>query len=459
MTNPTDREDVRAGRFWLPDQSENAVSGRLTLPEAARCRLELDEALTPLLREVDGGQQPSGARTLVLKESGPGREHLVVHGVLEDGALVTLVDAVESRRETGHGQDRQWLRAWSAVLGGHVSGGDEVYTRMRLRLRHIDSWAGPGAPSPVSLGSGGWLDLEQERQSGVSEIEGGPVGRAAWLRLVDLPPLTVEELDRCFATPLASLVTLAADTDCPPVAVEVATAPDEPWLTLHHSGLQASSEETWPWYRQLLPLPLLGLERVATWLNAVEQLGPLPPVIARAAAGSGGTLETQLLELTTVAEGLHRRLFPESRRLSEEHASAARAAVNAATSDLNEEVRAGVNAAMQHIAEPSFPRRLMELARCAESAVPGVTGQTNRWKGCVTEVRNEFAHRIKGFLQTARIDELVAVRESLRWLLTGLLLLQTGLPPAELAGRLGDHQRYALFLLQARDRLPRIFDA
>jgi hypothetical protein len=271
--------------------------------------------------------------------------------------------------------------------------------------------------------------------------------------------MTVEELDRRFVTPLASLLSLAADTDCPPVAVEVATSFEEPWLTVHHSGLEAPAVEPRPWYLHLLPLHLLGLERLATWLDAVERLGPLPPVVARSTARSGGTLETQLLELTTVTEGLHRRLFPESRRLSEEQEAAARGTVGTAIADLDEEVRTTVSGALQHIEEPSFPQRLVELAECIEHAVPGVTGRGNRWKRCVTDVRNDFAHRSRGFLQTARIDELVAVRESLRWLLTGLLLLQTGLPPAELAARVKDHQPYVLFLQQARDRLPRIFEA
>jgi len=271
--------------------------------------------------------------------------------------------------------------------------------------------------------------------------------------------MTLEELDRRFVTPLASLLSLAAGTDCPPVAVEVTTGSEEPWLTVHYSGLEAPAVEPRPWYLQLLPLHLLGLERLATWLDAVERLGPLPPVVARSTARSGGTLETQLLELTTVTEGLHRRLFPGSRRLSEEQEAAARAAVSTAIPNLDEEVRTTVTGALRHIEEPSFPQRLIELAGCVEHAVPGVTGRTNRWKRCVTDVRNEFAHRSRGFLQVARIDELVAVRESLRWLLTGVLLLQTGIGATELAVRFKDHQPYVLFLLQARDRLPRIFEA
>lgn len=463
MTDRADQADVRHGRFWLPERRENAVSGRLTLLEGSRARLELDQAVTPLLREVDREEQASGTRTFVLRESGPDLEFLDVHGVLEDGTLVALVDAVESRRETGGGYDRQSLRARSVMLGGHVSGRDALYTRMRLSVRHLETWAtlpyaGPEASSPVSLGDGGWLALEQSAGTMRSPGHGGRLGQLTWLRLVDLPPMRAEELDRRFVTPLASLLSLAADTDCPPVAVEVATGSDEPWLTVHHSGLQAPAAEPWPWYRQLLPLHLLGLERLATWLGAVERLGPLPTVVARATAKAGGTLETQLLELTTITEGLHRRVFSDSRRLSEEQEEAARRAVSTAIAGLDDEAQTAVKGAMQHIGEPSFSQRLVELAGCVEPAVPGVTGQTHRWKRCVTDVRNEFGHRFRGFLQTARIDELAAVRESLRWLLTGLLLLQTGLPPAELATRLKDHQPYVFFLLQARNRLPGVFE-
>jgi hypothetical protein len=140
VANGVDQADVHRGRFWLPDQRENAVSGLLTLPEGTRARLELDQAVTPLLREVEREKQPSGTRTLVLTESGPGREPLDVHGVLEDGTLVTLGDAVENRRETGADYDRQSLRARSVVLGGHCE---------RPRSLHATAAA---AASPRDLG-------------------------------------------------------------------------------------------------------------------------------------------------------------------------------------------------------------------------------------------------------------------------------------------------------------------
>jgi len=477
MANGIDLADALVGRFWLAEEDEHAVTGRLTLAQGANPWLELDQPLTPSLREVDRKDQTDGFRTFVEAEEGPGNESLVVHGAFDDGTLVTLVDAFTKRRRSRAGQDRQWIQARFALLGAHVAGRYELYTQIRLQLQNLDAWAAlPGfsldendprqgratlafrgsGPSPVSLEGGGTLDLEQEPEVEFSALRGGRIGRVVWLRVVDLPPRTADDLDRRFVIPLSSLLTLATDTGCPPVAIEVAIAPDQPWLTVHHSGLRAPTEEVRATHRQLLPLAVLGLDRVATWLDAVEDLGPLPPVVADAAARSDLTLETQLLELVTVAEGLHRRL---SRRLSPEQAQGAWEAVNTAVDDFAQRVPEAREGTMTHLKDPSFSERLGQLADCVVVAMPGVTGRTDRWRRCVTETRNKFAHRDYGFLETTRISELVSVLESVRWLLTGLLLLQTGLPPGELAARIENHQPYIFFRRQAREWLPRVFEA
>lgn len=102
---------------------------------------------------------------------------------------------------------------------------------------------------------------------------GGRIAREVWFRVGGLPPMTADDLDRRFVTPLSSLLALATSADCPPVAVEVAAGADQPWLSVHHSGLRSSVENVLPVYRQLLPLTVLGLDRVAMWLNTVEKLG------------------------------------------------------------------------------------------------------------------------------------------------------------------------------------------
>lgn len=485
MASKPDLSKGLVGGFWLADDDQHKVPGRLTLAEGASPRVELDEPLTPLLREGNRQEHPDGTveRTLLPADVGPDRESLIVHGTLHDGGLVTLVDAFTAERKhtlpPDAGQDRQYLQARFALLGGHVRGQDQGYTQIRLQLRHLDAWAAlpgfalesadrcqggatltfePSDLTPVPLAGGGCLGLDQETSIEFSQVLGGGIHRMVWLRAFDLPSMTADELDRRFVTPLSSLLTLATGTECPPVAVAVATGADDQWLAVHHSGLRSRAGEVRLTHEQLLPLAALGLHRVANWLDAGERLGPLPPVVAAAAAGPGRTLETQLLELTTVAEGLHRRVFPDSRRCSTEKATAARQAARTAVVDaVDEKLGAAVRGLLEHLEDPGYPQRLQELADYVETAMPGVTGQTKRWKACVTEMRNDFAHRSYGFLETPRVLELLAVLRSLRWLLTGLLLRQTELPPEELAARIEYHQPYMLFRRQAKEWLPRVF--
>src|SRR5829696_4164498 len=95
--------------------------------------------------------------------------------------LVTVADAFEIRRETGADYDRQSLRARSAVLGGHVSARG-LYTRLRLRLRHLETWATPsgGGSDPcgrASLPGGESLDLEWDTAAQSPGHGAGSAGR------------------------------------------------------------------------------------------------------------------------------------------------------------------------------------------------------------------------------------------------------------------------------------------
>lgn len=401
---------------------------------------------------------------------------------------VTLVGGFTTGRtfdcaswRVGPGAGLQRLQARYALLGGHIAGEEEVFTGVRMRFRHLDEWADLGGFAhslaaeqasiafqrpdmpPAPLSDGGLLHVDQDlfwARSG----DGEKLTRAVWLRVDGQPPARWLDLDRSLVTPLVTLLTLAVDVDCPPVQVELAAGTDTEWLSLSSSGLRPSAERPRPVQEMLLPLRALGLTAVATWLDRVEDLGPLPPVVAAAAAKPPLTLETGVLQLATVAEGLARRLWPHWNRLSQEEVDRARQSALAAVADHGESVSAAVQGALEHLHEPSYPQRLEELAKCAGDAVPGVLGRLtdqgrpSRWKEAAAGARNDFAHRFdRGWLDEASVDRYLAVYNSLRWLLTAVLLLQTGLDPETLGARLREHQRYYLFLRQARQWLPRVY--
>jgi hypothetical protein len=484
----TEREpqlEALSGRFWLADAAEQKVSGRLTLGSEGP-RLELDGTLTPgmRLRSVATAEDGSSLNTYVpvLEED----ELLTVHGEIDSAVgiePVTLVDGITTSRTfnlLSPGAGRQRLQGLYACRGGHVAGNDELFTQVRVRLHHLDEWASLGGfgqefdqdkasiifeqPKvlPVPLHNGGRLDLQQVLAC-FSDVLGRGLTRTVWLRVVNLPPTRWRELDRGLVTPLSTLLTLAVDADCPPVQVEVATGPDSGWLSIHSSGLRPPPDGPLPAGQMLLPLAVLGLPGVAAWLDRVETLGPLPPVVAAAVAGPPRTVETGVLDLTTVAEGLARRLWPDWNRLTKEQAVAARKTALAAVEKQGDEVVKVVQGALDHLIEPSYPQRLLRLAERADSVVPKVLGRRtdgrpSRWKGAVAGARNDFAHsQDRGWLGEERLDQYLAVIGSLRWLLTAVLLLETGLPAETLAARFAQHQRYLLFLRQAREWHPDVY--
>ncbi len=435
------------------------------------------------MRETSRRQLPDGREA---RTSSPvpwqelAGQSLTVHGTLDEtGEPVTLPSAFTAGwtiRGTGSHSHR--LQAFYALLGDHVDGADALFTRVRVRIRHLDAWANlPGFTltpdlstgkhtlafekpevAPASLASGARLALEQVTGWNGPNACGGKLERQLWVDVLDMPPVSYRDIERAIVKPLMNLLTLSVSTEYPVVGAMVSADPDHPWLTVHDAAMKPAAEAVIPLPRILLPLAKTGLEGVAKWLDSVVRLGPLPSVIARAATSPDDALETQLLELTTAAEGLHRLLLPQRQRMTDEQAKEARSKALEAINELLGDVRDAVQAALQHLTDQSYPRRLLDLAEHVGKAVP-VTGNTAKWKKHVASTRINFAHALEhGFLNQDTAEESIAVLLSLRWLLTGLLLLQTGIDPATLGRCLRGHEPYQLFLAQARTWLPAVYD-
>ena len=126
------------GRLWLQGTPEgDAIPGRLFLETGSDPLLELDEALTLVIRSSSRSHLPSMARS-------------------RTGELVTMPSAFTAEwteRATGCQSNR--LQPFYALLGDHVNGADALFTRARARVRHFDAWASlegfTGATSPRTV--------------------------------------------------------------------------------------------------------------------------------------------------------------------------------------------------------------------------------------------------------------------------------------------------------------------
>jgi hypothetical protein len=368
------------------------------------------------------------------------------------------------------------------LLGGHEPGPQATFTRARLRLRHLDAWAqlpgvevdvveaenqvtihyrAPDAETAEVPGLPGRLVLDNTAEASMPTVQGASVAQSAQLRLEVPTGMTLDALWRRFVSPMAVLLTLAVDYDCPPVGLDVYSQQDDHWLQVYRPELGEPAGELLDLHEVLLTRFDLGVGHLAAWLDAAPALRPIPSLVAEVTTAPDRTLANQLLEMAIAAEGLHRRLRPDQRVMSLGQADKAR---RMARDAVEPELRQQVNDALAHLEQPTYAQRLRYLTDLAGPVVPGATGDTVAWEKRIRAVRNGFAHQAAARPGTTdntdnEWREYLVLLRTLRWVLTAALLLQTGLDPARLVGRLQQHQPYRLLLRQAQRWLPDLYPA
>jgi hypothetical protein len=468
-----------SGQFWLPGHPDRPLPGRLILSRG-NIRVEVQGELTPALREVSRSEQPDGTVVVgsVMADDGP-RNAFVVHGRLNESPhLVTLINCFTLSRQGsmfGNMSEEQHLRVRYAIRGAHLCGSDEQFTAFRVRFQNLDAWAAlagfsvthtdgggcslayqPVGITPVSLAAGGELSISSSMSMSWPTVRGGHIRRQLWLELSGIEK-NWEELGRLITTPLFSLLTLSVGQDCSPLEYKVKTQEGE-WVSVLVGSIPPDGAELKP-NEIMVSLADISLQGVATWLDKAATIGPLPPVVANAVGASSLRVETQLLELTTVAEGLHSRLFPDDRRMETELANQMREKVSAAIGDEDQRHQQIVNSLLAYLEEPGYTARLSRLAQEVSEALPGITGKTKKWVAAVSDCRNSFAHRRAGFVVGDDVDRYYGVIVSLRWVLVGVLLLQTGIDPCLLSNRVEEDSSFTHFRRQAAQLLPKVYDA
>ncbi len=479
------------GMFWLADHPEHALPGVLDLePRPATIRIHGELIPWPESTETEQIVQPDGS---VLIEStprpmGPADEAYLVHGVVDLDRPVTAAHAYTTERTRGGPGNRQTLTCSWVIEGGHVSTGT-TYSAVRIRIHHLDAWQAQGIevtreggalrlvstvlevePVPVpALGPPARIALDG---SDVAEDQpdGGVAVRQEHRLLVDqLPRLSLDAVLGRIVRPLAHLVTIAVNAQAPVISLELVqhadppqpdgvSAPHAPWLTVHHPLIDRSAG-TSPSQRhgdQVVRFSDVGLTGLATWLAEAADLDVIPTLLASQVGRPDTSLETPLLILASTAEGYHRRVYKERRRLTPAQTETVRDMV-AACETLDDVTRAVVQEQFAQLQEPTFHQRLLDLAADAADAAPGATGTTEAWARRITEHRNRFAHRLQSKPTTADLDEMIALRQSLRWVLGALVLMKAGVTADRLATRHRQHPQYSTFLDLAPRRAPEIY--
>lgn len=408
-------------------------------------------------------------------------ERLLVHAILaEPPRQATLVDCLSIQRQdvgTPFGAfNTQTLSPRYMVRGLHSSGNKQLYDAIRIRPANIDSWAGLKGfvassmcsdtttltykrPDKIeaATASGIRISLHESVSRSWPSVTGGHIERKVWIECSNFSASTYEDLQRRLVTPLISFLSMLVGSRSP--LVEVMLHADDTWVRVDSANLarNASIGERAP-HEILLPLSTIPFESLAKFVDVSEATGPLPPVIADAHGYlSQATLETQLLEFATVAEGLHRRIFEDESRMSSVDAGRLRTKLAYILLYEDQRIRDIIRGMLAHLEEVGYPKRLAALAKRVEIALPGVTGVTSKWIKAVNDARNSYAHRTSGYLGDESIDQFFAISSSLKWVLTGVCILESGIAEEVVARRVRTFPQYRQFLTNVADAAPSIY--
>jgi len=122
---------TRSGRFFLPTSKEHSVHGEFTF-DGDTSNACLDDAIVPFKTAV-GQALPYGGENAAA--------HPVIHGELDTGELVTMLQAHGSHRML-LGRFESW-RCAVALVGGHAEA--DAFSRVSMQFDCLAAWAQPPA--------------------------------------------------------------------------------------------------------------------------------------------------------------------------------------------------------------------------------------------------------------------------------------------------------------------------
>jgi hypothetical protein len=359
---------------------------------------------------------------------------ITLQGQLETGLAVTLVNA------NNHGRDGIFgapdYKADYAVLGDRlVSGVDQLYSAMRFRFGD-PYWLGHLRASDASV-----LDSDGSTLSVEISDDGN------WLLYRPATPATQQRFENRVVLGCLSLAQLALDQDFTARDTHVRINDGDPWLTLHGPGSNTPPNEFT--YHSLLRRDELTVERFAKWIPFHDTLDGLDSVASRPVEGF---LQTQVLVLTALVEGLHRRMpetfkqskFPDASggALNRIKEAARHAARDKAADEEHldpQRVRDVVFNAVCRCEDVDYVERATAVVAKVCAVIPEVAESVSDLPKLLTKTRNEMAHQVP---QDHELEPLefrhlrwLVVASVTPWLLRGMLLLEAGIDPSVLHRR------------------------
>jgi hypothetical protein len=432
-----------SGEFWLPETPGKTVCGAFRADAGEKPEAQLARAL---VEDPRVATSPMGGTTYGIGGAPNSVEAflpITIQGRLDSGDSVTLVNA-GNRGGPGFPFEAPHYEAHYAILGDrNVSGLDQKFSGMRFRF---------GDPYWLGHLQAGDVSTVDDDGSTLS-VEAADDGN--WLLYKTATPATLARLEARIVMGCLTLAELALDQDFAARDTQVYINDGDAWLTVHGVGANTPPKEFE--YATLLPRDELTLERFTTWIPLNDKLDGLARVVARPIEGF---LQTQVLVVTSVLEGLHRRLplaqskFPTASNSAVDRVrQAARRAAKAKAADQEnlppDEVHKAVNDALGHFDDVDYLKRASDVVTTVRAVLPEIAESISAddLAKHIKDARIEMAHQTPLDHEREPLEvrylRWMVVANATPWLLRGLLLLELGIEPGPL--HLG-HMGYSRFL-------------
>lgn len=410
------------GIFWSPTSPERKVAGELS-HDGRQFVIDLAGCAVPSVRMV------KSAQGLMFQQSGYGIavDHMpqVLHGSLETGRDITLLDAQMTMELPWGAPPTQRFTGWRLVHGAHVDPNTPV-TGVRFTMN----------VSPRA----GWMTQEPE-SSALGHISAWSADDLPGFEVDLTNPIAVAEAADRLPARLAGLLQLALNSDVVPVRREVRLA-DGGWLPCgHHETVQRQDRG------DIFEPDEMTLTHMARWADVAQALGRYPAV----AASDVAPLEIAAQVYTTALEGLGRALAVavDTPRVPTRVRKKARdAAIEAATRAISELTQISpedaalhreYRDALAHVGEPTYTTRVRTLLTPVYEVVPALFGgDLERWMKQAKDIRNDESHGLDSIHELAADDlgRYIVMSRTARWAMR-IRMLQTIFTPEDLRPRLG----------------------
>lgn len=205
---------------------------------------------------------------------------------------------------------------------------------------------------------------------------------------------------------------------------------------------------------------------MSAWYQADAKLTPVCSIVNKTIIFDAYDVELKVLNLAASAEAIHRGLY-DSKRMSRSEANEVK---RAALEGVPEPFQPLVGVLLSGLRDLSYSERLRELLDRTGHLANDIAGERistpgdakagrDLWIKTVTAHRNMFAHQKQNSPAELReyADKTYVLFESLRWLLSAVLLCHVGLNPSDLQHDLDRSSSYGLFRERAKLSWPDIY--